>query len=187
MLVAEQSPGWAGWCVLSTGQSEPQHSAQKFAFCCSPLQDAPTPSSVVALQQTGPVSRGEANVFFLKSGSSVLNSGREFRVTFPPIALLFHLVPVLSSTQYFYASLWSCSCSSFIHVFLVLLCCFSSSLLLIALNRVSTETAAVSSTCNLSNPFTKFNCYCICNAALCGCSLAACNVSWILIKCFLAL
>lgn len=93
--------------------------------------------------------------FDLKSGSSILNSGRELSVAFPPVTLLFHLVPVLSSTQdFFYASVRSRSCSSFIHVFPVLLCCFSSSLLLIASNHASAETAAVSSTCNLSNPST---------------------------------
>lgn len=92
-----------------------------------------------------------------------------------------------SCSQDFCASVQSCSCSSFIHGFPLLLCCFSSSLLLIASNCVSAETAAVSSTCNLSNPSTKFNCSCICNTALCGCSLAAYSVSWILIKCSLAL
>lgn len=125
--------------------------------------------------------------FYLKSASSVLNSGRDLRVAFLPVAPRFHLVPGLSSTQDFYASVRSHSHSSFIHVFPILFCCFSGSLLLIASNCVSAETAAVSSTCNLSNPSTKFNCYCICNAALRGSSLAAYNVSWILIEGFLAL
>lgn len=56
-LAAEQSPGWAGCCVLSTGRGELQPCAQKFA-----LQDDPTLSSLVSLQQTGLVYPGEANV-----------------------------------------------------------------------------------------------------------------------------
>lgn len=89
--------------------------------------------------------------------------------------------------QGFYAPVQSRSCSNFIRVLLVLFCCFSCSWLLIASNHISTETAAVSSTCNLSNLSTKFNCYCICNAALYSCSLAALNVSWVLIKFYLML
>jgi len=170
---------------MCSAQTRVNHSTvlRSLLFCCPPLWDAPTLPSIVSLQQTGPVSPGEADARIC----SVLSRGRELRVVFVPVTLLSHLVPVLSSTQGFYTSVRTHCCSSFIHVFLVLLCCFSSSLLLIASNRVSAETAAVSSTCNLSNPTTKFSCYCICNAALCGFPLAACDVSWILIKCFLTL
>lgn len=117
-----------------------------------------------------------------------LNSGRDLRVAFPAVALLFHLVPFLSSTQDIYASVQSRSCSSFIHVFPILFYCFFWFPVANCIKLLfSTETAAVSSTCNLSNPATKFSRYCLCNAALCGSSLAAYSVSWILIKCFLAL
>lgn len=87
----------------------------------------------------------------LESGSSILNSGRELRVTFPPVTLPFHLISVLSSTQDLDASVWSHSCFSFIRIFPVVLGCFPSSFLLIASNCVSAETAAVSPTCNLSH------------------------------------
>lgn len=60
-LVAKQSPGW---CVLSTGQSEPQHSAQKFTFCCLPLQDAPTLTYVASLQERGQSLRGKQMFWF---------------------------------------------------------------------------------------------------------------------------
>lgn len=39
-LVAERGPGWAGWCVLSTGHGKLQCSAQKSAFCC-PVSEMP--------------------------------------------------------------------------------------------------------------------------------------------------
>lgn len=133
------------WAVEGGGLSA--FSSQAL-FLCPTLRVPPRRLPLCPRSKRGQSFRGNKS-FHLESGSSILNSGKELRVAFPPVTLLFHLIFVLSSTQDFDASVRSHSSFSFIRVFPVLLGCFSSSFLLIASNCISAETAAVSPTCNL--------------------------------------